>query len=144
MPNRIAKRKAKLDRIVAGNEVFHNIYNVEYHETSKYKYNQAKRERKVTKLVQSSSENITSDGRKVAVRLSKKLQDVKPTTIKRKRASTKTTVVDGVTRITKRHSIKYTQADVEAFRKRKMWQDAQHTREGQRKRDPNAAGGWRS
>jgi hypothetical protein len=42
MPNRIAKRKAKLDRVVAGNEVFHNIYNVEYHETSKYKYRKRK------------------------------------------------------------------------------------------------------
>ena len=143
MPNRVAKRKAKLDRVVAGNEVFHNIYNVEYHETRKYKYNQAKRERKVTKLVQSSSENITSDGRKVAVRLSKKLQDVKPTTIKRKRASTKTTVVDGVTRVTKRHSIKYTHADVEAFRQRKMWNDVSIAKDDVVKR-ANSAGGWRS
>ena len=147
MPNRIAKRKAKLDRVRAGNAVFHEdslIFNVEYHETSKYKRNKAKRKRKAIKLVQSSSENITSDGRKVAVRLNKQLLDVKPTIIKRKRASTKTTVVDGVTRVTKRHSIKYTHADVEAFRKRKLWQDAQNTQEGQRKRDPNSAGGWRS
>ena len=143
MPNRVAKRKAKLDRVVAGNEVFHNIYNVEYHETSKYKYNQAKHERKATKLVQSSSENITSDGRKVAVRLSKQLQDVKPTTIKRKRASTKTTVVDGVTRITKRHSIKYTQADVIAHQNRKMWNDVSIAKDDVVKR-ANAAGGWRS
>ena len=143
MPNRVAKRKAKLDRVVAGNEVFHNIFNVEYYETSKYKYNQAKRERKVTKLVQSSSENITSGGRKVAVRLSKQLQDVKPTTIKRKRASTKTTLVDGVTRITKRHNIKFTQADVIAHQNRKMWNDVSIAKDDVVKR-ANAAGGWRS
>ena len=77
------------------------------------------------------------------MRLSKQLQDVKPTTIKRKRASTKTTLVDGVTRITKRHSIKFTQADVIAHQNRKMWNDVSIAKDDVVKR-ANSAGGWRS
>jgi ribosomal protein L17 len=139
MPNRVAKRKAKLDRVVAGNEVFHNIYNVEYHETSKYKYNQAKRERKARKLAKTNGAFSTSNGRNVAVRLTN--TEVLPVTPKR--ARTMTTVIDGITRITRKHKMQGNVVDAAAYQERKQM-DIMLESVAERRLDPNAAGGHRS
>ena len=103
---RYAKRKASKDYVAAGPAIYSDenfILNVTYQETSKHKNRIAK---PIIRKLKKAKTFLTSDGRTVRGRISKSGEFVKPKPkpkAKPRRASTKTTVVNGVTRIRKVH-----------------------------------------